>query len=331
MYLWNSTLHGRCFCRKLVFIHQLFRCGHCKSLAPAYEIVATTFKKAADVIIAKVDATEEPKLQERFGIKGFPTLKFFPKGETKPEDYEEGRSEDAIIGFVNKKAGTTYRVSKPPTAVTVLTSSDFDAIVLDPSKHVLVEFYAPWCGHCKSLAPVYEQVAKAFKAESNVVIANVNADEFKDLAKRFGVSGFPTLKYFGTGTSEPEAYSSGRTGQDLVNFMNEKAATHRTVEGGLTNQAGRVEAIDVVLTDSGDVTNDVVEKAEKILEGLKGDALKHGNLYLKAMKKVLQKGNEYVESEIQRLEKLIQSDSVSDDKKTLFLLRKNILQAFKKQ
>lgn len=62
-------------------------CGHCKHLAPVYEEVGKAFDNVADVIIAKVDADAEKELGSRFGIQGFPTLKFFPKGSKDPEEY----------------------------------------------------------------------------------------------------------------------------------------------------------------------------------------------------------------------------------------------------
>lgn len=60
-----------------------------------------------------------------------------------------------------------------PSAVLDLTLETFDSVAMDPTKHALVEFYAPWCGHCKSLAPVYEELGKVFEAESSVIVAKV--------------------------------------------------------------------------------------------------------------------------------------------------------------
>ncbi|RLN98790.1 hypothetical protein BBJ28_00023433, partial [Nothophytophthora sp. Chile5] len=138
-------------------------CGHCKSLAPTYEAVATSFKKASNVVVAEVDADNYKDLGSKFGVTGFPTLKFFPEGSTEPEDYKGGRSEDDFVAFLNEKAGTHVRIAKAPSHVTALTDADFDAEVIHSKKHAIVEFYAPWCGHCKKLAPTYEEVAAIFE------------------------------------------------------------------------------------------------------------------------------------------------------------------------
>ena len=61
------------------------------------------------------------------------------------------------------------------------------------------------CGHCKKLAPAYEEVGAAFQGEDSVLIAKVDADKERDLGSRFGVQGFPTLKFFPKGSTEPEA------------------------------------------------------------------------------------------------------------------------------
>ena len=68
------------------YMYMCLGCGHCKRLAPAYEEVGKAFDNVDSVLIAKVDADSERDLGSRFGVRGFPTLKFFPKGSTEPEE-----------------------------------------------------------------------------------------------------------------------------------------------------------------------------------------------------------------------------------------------------
>ena len=88
-YLWSSTPHVSLLQLKHTpthFNHPLAGCGHCKRLAPAYEEVGEAFNDVEEVIVAKVDADADRTLGGRFGVRGFPTLKFFPKGSTTPEE-----------------------------------------------------------------------------------------------------------------------------------------------------------------------------------------------------------------------------------------------------
>lgn len=104
-----------------------------------------------------------------------------------------------------------------------LIPKNFDKVVLKSGKPTLVEFFAPWCGHCKNLAPVYEELGQAFAyAKDKVQIAKVDADAEKDLAKRFNVQGFPTLKWFDGKSDKPVDYEGGRDLESLSSFVTKK-------------------------------------------------------------------------------------------------------------
>lgn len=122
-------------------------------------------------------------------------------------------------------------------AVLDLEPSNFDDIVLKSGKPALVEFFAPWCGHCKNLAPVYEELATVFQHASNKVsVAKVDADNHKSLGKRFGVSGFPTLKWFDGKSDKPVDYNGGRDLESLSKFITEKTSIKPKIKGKLPSQ-----------------------------------------------------------------------------------------------
>jgi len=222
------------------------------------------------------------------------------------------------------------RKKSTQTAVVVLTPETFDSVVLDSTKDVLVEFYAPWCGHCKKLAPDYEKVAAAFKNEQNVVVANVDADKYKELGSRFGVSGFPTIKFFPKDKKEGEAYSQGRDIPSFIKFLNERAGTHRTATGDLTPEAGRIEELDEIVAKLKDGNGEaVVKEAQAYVDKLsKTDAdYDEAQFYLKAINKQLN-DKEFAHKESERLQRLIDNPSTSSHKVDEFTVRKNILSAF---
>ncbi|CAG8794712.1 18895_t:CDS:2, partial [Racocetra persica] len=96
---------------------------------------------------------------------------------------------------------------------------DFDSIV-NSEKLILVEFFAPWCGHCKALAPEYEIAATALKAE-NIKIAKVDCTVETELCTEHGVRGYPTLKVFKEG--KPAEYTGGRKADLIISFMKKQS------------------------------------------------------------------------------------------------------------
>jgi len=308
-------------------------CGHCKNLAPIYEQLADAYAFAKDdVIIAKVDADDHKDLGAKFGVHGFPTLKWFPKGVTEPEkveDYSGGRDLDSLAGFIRDKTGIRAKIKVVPSAVTVLTSANFDKIVLDSDKDVLVEFYAPWCGHCKNLAPVYEKVGAAFSTESKCIVAKIDADAEKALGGKYGVTGFPTIKFFPKDNKNGEDYEEGRTEEDFINYLNKKCNTHRTIGGDLDTEAGRIPECDEIVKQFL-ATNDASKRETLILaaEAINDPNLEKSAKYYAIVMKRTAADNGFIDKESARLEKLSKGD-LTRAKKDEITIRRNILGVFK--
>ncbi|KAI8982052.1 thioredoxin-like protein [Mycotypha africana] len=115
--------------------------------------------------------------------------------------------------------------------VKVVVANEFKDIVLDDKKDVFLEVYAPWCGHCKRLAPTWEQLGQAVaEQDSNIVIAKMDGTE-NDIPEEAGfeLEGFPTLKFFKAGTNEVVDYDGDRSMEDLVDFISKNSAKNTKI------------------------------------------------------------------------------------------------------
>ena len=109
--------------------------------------------------------------------------------------------------------------------VKVVVGKTFDSIVMDPKKDVLIEFYAPWCGHCKQLEPVYTSLGKKYKDHKNLVIAKMDATANDVTSDRYKVEGFPTIYFAPSGDKKnPIKFEDGnRDLEHLSKFIEEHA------------------------------------------------------------------------------------------------------------
>lgn len=101
--------------------------------------------------------------------------------------------------------------------VKVLVATNFDSVALDAGKNVLVEFYAPWCGHCKQLVPIYDKVGEHFKDNSDVVIAKMDATANE--LEHTKVTSFPTIKLYTKDDNKVIEYKGPRTFEALTKFV----------------------------------------------------------------------------------------------------------------
>jgi protein disulfide-isomerase A1 len=147
----------------------------------------------------------------------------------------------ALVAFAHAGEAWDYDEN-----VAVLDADNFDAF-LASQEYTLVEFYAPWCGHCKSLAPEWAAAAaKTKKLNPPVLLAKVDADKHRELAERFNVEGYPTIKIFKGGKAEE--YEGPRETKGIVSFV--KKAVGITGAGSLT-QLSSAEELTKLVADGG--------------------------------------------------------------------------------
>jgi protein disulfide-isomerase A1 len=228
----------------LVFVDEA-AAGTADALAAAASVAAANSGK---LLVVSVDPSQD-RVMGYFGVTAadMPTavLVNMPEGGNMQKfayPKESGLGAEAMKAFVASYFDGSLKPflksePAPPAAenaaapVKTVVGTNFAELVLDPSKDVLLEFYAPWCGHCKSLAPEYEKLGKTLAdgGVSSVVIAKIDATANEVEYPGVNVKGFPTLIFFPAteGGKEKTAveYDGARDVDGFVSFL-QKHATH---------------------------------------------------------------------------------------------------------
>ncbi|CAE6471161.1 hypothetical protein ACGC1H_001002 [Rhizoctonia solani] len=203
-------------------------CPHCKRFAPTWDKVAkekAPLEGISGFTMAQVNCIAQGDLCNSSGVEGYPTVMLYRDGK-KIEEYSGDRSRDNLSSWIDKRVADYAQSSiSEPRSISSAThlNPDGQVLVLSPETFdkslsegpTFVKFYAPWCGHCKKLAPVWAELAT--KTKGRVNIAEVNCEQYGALCKSQNIDGYPMLFFYNAG--QKVDFRGGRKIEPLEQFV----------------------------------------------------------------------------------------------------------------
>jgi len=199
------------------------------------QTIAKDYKGQLLFVTIDTDEEDHKRILEFFGMKEdeIPGMRLIKLAEDmakyKPENgaLDEANIRAFVTAFLEGKLKQHLLSEEIPEdwdakPVKVLVGKNFEQVALDTEKNVLVEFYAPWCGHCKQLVPVWDKLGEKFADSADIVIAKMDStgNELEDIK----IQGFPTIKLFQKGDNKVVNYSGDRTYEAFEKFLEENTS-----------------------------------------------------------------------------------------------------------
>lgn len=170
-----------------------------------------------DVGVGLRDGTSFYKMTDSFGIENLHSfIKAYKAGEIIPKIKDGPAGMDSDMGMEED--------DNSPSAVVAVSDKNFDEVVTNSPNDVMIEFYAPWCGHCKALAPKYKQAASMLEHVDTVTLAAFDATA-SDIPSEYEIQGYPTLMFVKGNDKKPIPYEGDREAQAIVDFIQDHAST----------------------------------------------------------------------------------------------------------
>lgn len=164
-------------------------CGHCKKLAPEWNKFAKIVADEPNINVGQLDCEAHRHFCVEHGVRSYPHLRIYPRGRFSSRHYS------TFNGWSRDTASLRdWAMHFLPSSVEELDHHGFYKTALEDTSPWLVDFYAPWCGHCVSFRPIFESVAKKF--EGRVKFGAVNCEEHWHACDAAQVHRYPTLMFY---------------------------------------------------------------------------------------------------------------------------------------
>lgn len=137
--------------------------------------------------------------------------------------------------------------------VKVVVADNIDDIVFNSGKNVLLEFYAPWCGHCRKFALILEEIAVSLQDDQDIVIAKMDGT-VNDIPTDFTVEGYPTI-YFYSSSGNLLSYDGARTAEEIISFINENRGP-KAGAAAAVDEKTQIDAVEEEVTSSSEPVKD---------------------------------------------------------------------------
>lgn len=220
-----------------------------KDFSKVFSEAASALKGEIIFVVSGVSEGIQQRLGEFIGVEesSLPTIRILDPANNMKKFSFPGKTESITVESISEfvkdfKSGFLQPFLKSQDIpednnepVKVVVGKNFNEIVINNDNDVLIEFYAPWCGHCKKLAPIWDELAKDLKDVAGLTIAKM--DSTANEVDGVDIRGYPTLKFYPKGQKgSPIDYDAGRELDDIKAWLKEKSEAVKAHGAGRTEE-----------------------------------------------------------------------------------------------